>query len=82
MALGDKMKTLYATPNVSSAAGIKTFTAPNVQEAKATAAQPLDIAVAVDRNLLAAVARRAPAGAGSELLDFNTARERAASSAY
>jgi hypothetical protein len=79
MALGDKMKTLYATPNVSSAAGIKTFTAPNVQQAAATANKPLDIAVEIDRNLLAAVARRAPVGAGSELLDFNTARERAAS---
>jgi tyrosinase len=79
VALGDKMKTLYATPNVSSAAGIKTFTAPNVQQAAATASKPLDIAVEVDHNLLAAVARRAPAGAGSELLDFNPARERAAS---
>jgi tyrosinase len=79
VALGDKLKTLYATPNVSSAAGIKTFTAPNAQQAVATASKPLDIAVEVDRNLLAAVARRAPAGAGSELLDFNTARERAAS---
>src|ERR1700730_3423505 len=72
MALGDKMKTLYATPNVSSAAGIKTFTAPNVQQAAATANKPLDIAVEFDRNLLAAAARRAPVGAGSELLDFNT----------
>jgi len=79
MALGDKIKTLFATPNVSSAAGIKTFTAPNVQQAAATAAKPLDLAVAVDRNLLVAVARRAPAAAGSELLDSNTARERAAS---
>jgi Common central domain of tyrosinase/Polyphenol oxidase middle domain len=79
MALGDKIKTLFATPNVSSAAGIKTFTAPNVQQAMATANKPLDIAVEVDRSLLTAVARRAPAGAGSELLDFNSARERAAS---
>ncbi len=79
MALGDKIKTLFATPNVSSAAGIKTFTAPNVQQATARANKPLDIAVAVDRNLLTAVARRAPAAAGSELLDSNTARERAAS---
>ena len=77
MALGDKIKTLYATPNVSSAAGIKTFTAPNAQQATATA--PLDIAVEVDRSLLVAVARLAPAGADRELLDFNTARERAAS---
>jgi tyrosinase len=79
MALGDKIKTLFATPSLSSAAGIKTFTAPNVQQATATANKPLDIAVEVDRNLLTAVARRAPAGAGSELLDFNTAREGAAS---
>jgi tyrosinase len=79
MALGDKIKTLFATPNLSNAAGIKTFTAPNVQQATATANKPLDIAVEVDRNLLTAVARRAPAGAGSELLDFNTAPERAAS---
>jgi tyrosinase len=79
MALGDKIKTLFATPNVSSAAGIKTFTAPNVQQATARANKPLDIAVEVDRNLLTAVARRAPAGADRELPDFNTARERAAS---
>jgi tyrosinase len=52
---------------------------PPVQQATATANKPLDIAVEVDRSLLTAVARRAPAGAGSELLDFNSARERAAS---
>jgi tyrosinase len=64
---------------VSSAAGIKTFTAPNAQRATATATKPLDIAVEVDRNLLLAVARRPPTGTGSELLDFNMAREQAAS---
>jgi tyrosinase len=79
LALGDKIKTLYATPNVRSAAGIKTFTAPNAQQATATAAKPLDIAVEVDRDLLLAVARRPPTGSGSELLDFNVAREQAAS---
>jgi tyrosinase len=77
-ALADKMTALYATPKVSTA-GINTFSAQNAQKATATASKPLDVAVEVDRNLLAAVARRAPPGTGSELLDFNKARERAAS---
>ncbi len=79
MALGDKIKTLFATPNVSGAAGVKTFIAPNLRQAAATASKPLDIAVEVDPNLLVAVARRPLPGAGSEPLDFNTAREQAAS---
>jgi tyrosinase len=78
MALADKMTALYATPNVKTA-GITTFTAQNVQKATATANKPLDVAVEVDRNLLAAVTRRAPPATGSELLDFNMAREQAAS---
>jgi tyrosinase len=62
-----------------STAGINTFTAQNAQQATATANKSLDVAVEVDRSLLLAVARRAPSGTGSELLDFNMARERAAS---
>src|SRR5205807_3790973 len=77
-ALADKMTALYATPNVRTA-GINTFSAQNTQQATATANKPLDVAVEVDRQLLAAVARRAPPGTGNELLDFNMARERAAS---
>jgi hypothetical protein len=50
VALGDKITTLYATPDVSSAAGISTFTAPNAQQAAATANKPLEIAVEVDRE--------------------------------
>ncbi len=79
VALGEKLKTLYATPNLSSAAGIKTFVAQNAEQATAKANKPLDLAVEVDRNLLSAVARRASPGAGSELLNFNMAREQRAS---
>jgi tyrosinase len=39
----------------------------------------LDISVNVDRSLVIAVARRRPPSAGTELLDFNAAREQAAS---
>ncbi|MGH6868664.1 MAG: tyrosinase family protein, partial [Methylocella sp.] len=69
VALGEKLKTLYATPNLSSAAGIKTFVAQNAGQATATANKPLDLAVEVDRNLLGAVARRASPSTGSELLN-------------
>jgi tyrosinase len=78
VALGDKIKTLFATPNVS-AAGVKTFVAQNAGQATAAANKPLDIAVEVDRDLVAAVARRAAPDTGSELLNFNKAREMRAS---
>ncbi|MGH6839682.1 MAG: tyrosinase family protein [Methylocella sp.] len=75
VALGDKITTLFATPNVSSVAGVKTFVAQNAGQATAAANKPLDIAVEVDRNLMAAVARRTAPDTGGELLDFNKARE-------
>jgi tyrosinase len=79
LALGEKLKTLYGTPNVTDAAGINTYTAKNDQQMIAAANKPLDISVNVDRSLVIAVARRRPPSAGTELLDFNAAREQAAS---
>ncbi len=79
VALGNKLTALYATPKLNGTPGIKTYTAQNAQQATAAANKPLAIAIEVDRNLVAAVARRKSAGAGSELLNFNVAREQAAS---
>ena len=80
VALGDKLKTLFAAaPEVRSAAGIRTFTGPNTAQATAAANQPLAIPVEIDRGLLTEVARRKPAGVVHEMLDFSGARETAAS---
>jgi tyrosinase len=82
MTLGNRLNTLFATPNVNRAAEIKTFTVPNAPHRTATINKPLDIPVEVDQNLLTAVSRRTPLSSGSILLDFNIARERAASGTH
>jgi tyrosinase len=79
VALGEKLKILYGSPNMTDAAGIKTYTAKNDPQATAAANKPLDISVDVDRNLVIAVARRPSASSGTDVLDFKAARERAAS---
>ncbi len=79
MALNDKLRTLFTTPNLRGGAGIQTFAAQNAQNATATAEKPLEIPVEVDRSLLSAVARHPAPSSGNELLNFNAAREQRAS---
>jgi tyrosinase len=79
MAMGDKVRTLFAAAKPQGTAGVKTFVAQNAAQASATASKYLEIPVAVDATLLTAVARRRPASSGTELLAFSQARERAAS---
>jgi tyrosinase len=79
MALSEKLKMLFATPNLRGAAGVKTFTAQNAENATATAEKPLDIPIEVDRNLMSAVARHPSPSSGNELLNFNAVQEERAS---
>jgi tyrosinase len=79
IALNERLRTIFATPNLSGAAGVKTFTAQNVQNATATAEKPLEIPIEVDRNLMTAVARHPSPSSGNELLNFNAVREQRAS---
>jgi tyrosinase len=79
MALSDKLTTLFATPDLSGAAGIKSFAAQNSKQATATSTKPLDLAVDVDPALVSAIAGRKPVSSGAELLNFQAAREQAAS---
>jgi tyrosinase len=80
-ALGNKIKTLYATPNLTEAAGIRTFSAQNAKRATATTAKPFDLLVQVDPSLMKSVARRSLPGAAAQLHNFGAAREQAASGA-
>jgi tyrosinase len=77
-ALDEKVRTLFAVPDVSNAAGIKTFVGQNTQRAGAAANKYLEIPVEVDAGLMSAVARRAPVPSGTEELDFAQAMEQAA----
>lgn len=82
LSLGDKLKILFATPDVKSAAGIKTFTTQNSEQAIATASKPLEISVEANRAEISAVVQRKPVSAGNELLNFNAGREQAASGTH
>jgi tyrosinase len=75
--LDSKLRTLFSTPAVSSAVGVRNFQADNAQEARAN--QPLDIAVKIDPGLVANVVRRPSLSSGTELVDFKRVREVAAS---
>ncbi len=79
VALSDKLKTIFATPNLRGAAGVRTFTAQNAQNETATAEKPLEIPLEVDRYLMSAVARHPSPSSGTELLNFNAVREQRAS---
>jgi tyrosinase len=79
MALGEKLKTLFATPNLRGGAGVTTFSALNSQNATATAEKPLEILIEVDRNLMSAIARHPSPSSGNELLNLNAVREQRAS---
>jgi tyrosinase len=76
-----KLKSLYAVPNVTAAraAGVTTFVAQNSQTA--TPGKYLEVLVDVEVNVLNTVARRKSAPSGSAVLSLSKAREQAASGA-
>jgi tyrosinase len=69
--LDDKLKTIYATPNLSGAniAGIATYSAANKEQAIAAANKPLEIPVEVGANEITAVARYRRPSTGTEAVD-------------
>src|SRR5262249_54730536 len=79
IALGERLKTLFATPNLRGGGGVATFSALNSQNATATAEKPLEIPIEVDRNLMSAIARHPSPSSGNELLNFNAVQEQRAS---
>src|SRR5262249_13136665 len=79
IALGERLKTLFATPNLRGGGGVATFSAQNAPNATATAEKPLEIPIEVDRNLMSAIARHPSPSSGNELLNFNAVREQRAS---
>jgi tyrosinase len=78
VALSDKLKTLYATPNVTDVPGIRVYVKEGAQPIPAANAAVEIVVDNIDRSLLSAVARRGTASAGTDLLDFPASRAQAA----
>jgi tyrosinase len=76
--LSQNFEAFVAAPNMPTTSNVKSFTAANVSNAKATMLLPLAISVPVDRNLVSEVAKTEAVSAGEIFLNFNTARARAA----
>jgi tyrosinase len=76
------LKVLMASPASPKAEGIQSFSVENSGGQVATPKQQLELSVKVPPALLQAVAKREAAGAGAELLNFQAAREVAASGTH
>ena len=76
----DRLKTIYATPNLTSVnvAGIATYVAQNKDQAIAAPNKPLEIPVEVGSNQVNTVARYRRPSTGAELLDSKQVRARLA----
>ncbi|MBV8850465.1 MAG: tyrosinase family protein [Methylobacteriaceae bacterium] len=75
VSLQNKLTTLRTAPRNTDQNGIKTFTAAPAQNATATAAKPLTVALNVDPNLVEAVTRHRAVPSGFEALGMTAARE-------
>jgi tyrosinase len=75
VAMGERIRSLFAAPRPQGTAGVRMFVAQNSQQASASAEKYFELPVTVDASLMNGIARRKPAGSGTELLAFAKARE-------